>query len=71
MTKPPTLDELSALVDWLGRLTATVENAAASLDRALAEVRGEQLLLRDDHIALSNRLESLTRLVSERTDHLA
>lgn len=70
MTRPVDIAELEVVAGWFARVATSLDHVAQVYGDALDDLRAEQRQLRDDLGALSNRIESLARVVSDRTDHL-
>jgi hypothetical protein len=71
MSRPVDIGELETVARWLTRLGDTLDRAVSGIADAIADVQAEQRQQRDELEALSNRIESVARVVSSRTDYLA
>jgi hypothetical protein len=71
VTRPVDIGELETIAGWFARVAESLDRVATVYGDAIDGMRAEQQQLREDLGALSNRIESLARVVSDRSDRLA
>lgn len=62
-TSPPPLEQLERAAGWLATFAEAVEEVAGAMAARLAQLSAEQAEVRDELVALSHRLEAVTRAV--------
>jgi ABC-type transporter Mla subunit MlaD len=62
MRDPGDVEQLAQVGEWFSRMAETIERVTEKMADSIAQTRAEQAELRDELLALSNRVESTTRL---------